>query len=602
MELLYLWIDNYKNIYKTGFNFSSEFIFDYDDELRKLNITPSEKKKLILFDASICNITAIIGRNGSGKSNLLLFIRAGLDSHYSYVSVFRSKEGKVNFCSNIEKLEISDSSLKCEKIEFTQIRDNLDIVFYSNSFSIYPEYYNGYDLDASLQNHLAYSVNQYNKKLIQIIKDGYDEAKSWEKLKTGQDYSILMNESPFWELYRSDLKNQVKFISIYKNQFFENPPTLNIYFSNDGVDQKDPLYEKLNESGLFDFFSFNFNEDEFLNFKVDQWFKNALSVRLILHILYNGILTEANNFKENDLVGKILKWDKKELIFQYIIQIISGIEIKYKNGRLEKICNYIKDIENKTGEINILSNVKGFIEVEVNTGLYSFIDTVLKLDYNTHQLFNFKWQSLSAGESAILTLFSRIHNLKDIAWNANILILIDEGELYLHPEWQRNFINYLNEYLPKFFNRKSIQVILTSHSPFLVSDLPKGNIILLNKEEESGLCRVIDNNTLGQTFGANIHSLFKESFFLENGTMGVFAKTKIDDLIGFLGGELEGNGNLNRDICLKQIKIIGEPIIRNYLLDLWGKKFHKDFELMSRDELIRELRKYKLEKLNDAAD
>jgi len=34
MELVYLWVEKYKNIEKQGFNFSPKFEFEYDNEYR----------------------------------------------------------------------------------------------------------------------------------------------------------------------------------------------------------------------------------------------------------------------------------------------------------------------------------------------------------------------------------------------------------------------------------------------------------------------------------------------------------------------------------------------------------------------------------------
>jgi hypothetical protein len=42
MELVYLWVDGCKNIYKQGFNFSSRFRCEYDDEKNELTINEND--------------------------------------------------------------------------------------------------------------------------------------------------------------------------------------------------------------------------------------------------------------------------------------------------------------------------------------------------------------------------------------------------------------------------------------------------------------------------------------------------------------------------------------------------------------------------------
>ena len=78
MELLYIWIENFKNIKKQGFNFSSKYWFEFDYKKNELickkneNYLPKD-----FFGDNIKNITAIVGENGSGKTSLIEFIHNG---------------------------------------------------------------------------------------------------------------------------------------------------------------------------------------------------------------------------------------------------------------------------------------------------------------------------------------------------------------------------------------------------------------------------------------------------------------------------------------------------------------------------------------------
>ena len=74
LELVYLWVEGYKNIHYQGFNFSPRFHCSFNGECLtiKENIDEKGNKQYIenFFENNI-NITAILGKNGSGKSNLL---------------------------------------------------------------------------------------------------------------------------------------------------------------------------------------------------------------------------------------------------------------------------------------------------------------------------------------------------------------------------------------------------------------------------------------------------------------------------------------------------------------------------------------------------
>ena len=51
------------------------------------------------------------------------------------------------------------------------------------------------------------------------------------------------------------------------------------------------------------------------------------------------------------------------------------------------------------------------------------------------------------------------------------VVLIDELDLYLHPEWQRQVVDHLKHTFP------CIQFIVTTHSPFIIQSLSPGEVI-----------------------------------------------------------------------------------------------------------------------------
>lgn len=74
MELVYLWVEKYKNIENQGFNFSSRFTCHYDKDIQELTIDEN-KEHVSIFPDNI-NVTAIVGKNGAGKSTIqkLIFL------------------------------------------------------------------------------------------------------------------------------------------------------------------------------------------------------------------------------------------------------------------------------------------------------------------------------------------------------------------------------------------------------------------------------------------------------------------------------------------------------------------------------------------------
>lgn len=108
----------------------------------------------------------------------------------------------------------------------------------------------------------------------------------------------------------------------------------------------------------------------------------------------------------------------------------------------------------------------------------------------------------------------------------HVCMLMDEVELYYHPDLQRKFVKLLLDSIMSvpLNNIYDINITLVTHSPFVLSDIPQSNILCLQRDEKT--------KHGGQTFGANIVDMLSESFFLE-GTMGDIAQSCINEFVEF---------------------------------------------------------------------
>ena len=108
----------------------------------------------------------------------------------------------------------------------------------------------------------------------------------------------------------------------------------------------------------------------------------------------------------------------------------------------------------------------------------------------------------------------------------HVCMLMDEVELYYHPDLQRKFVKLLLDSITSMplDNIYNINITLVTHSPFVLSDIPQSNILCLQKGESE--------SRQGQTFGANIVDLLNESFFLQ-GTIGDIAQSCINEVVEF---------------------------------------------------------------------
>lgn len=215
----------------------------------------------------------------------------------------------------------------------------------------------------------------------------------------------------------------------------------------------------------------------------------------------------------------------------------------------------------------------------------SIFDTEIILNNDENHTF----RELSSGQKQqIYTLSSITYHLQNIDSRhrssdsllkyENVNIILDEIELYFHPDMQRTFINDLLEVIEHtgyLENILSLNIILVTHSPFILSDIPKSNIMYLHEDKDFK-----GEDDIGETFGANIHTLLDNSFFMENGLMGKFAKKSIQELIDSIS---KGDDNSKNEI-LKKINIIGEPILRNKLLEMYYEAFPNRLEQLIKEQ------------------
>ncbi len=200
------------------------------------------------------------------------------------------------------------------------------------------------------------------------------------------------------------------------------------------------------------------------------------------------------------------------------------------------------------------------------------------------------FDNLSSGEKQrIYFINSLIYHIENINSSVQkykykyINIVLDEIELYYHPEFQRQHIKYLLHNLEKANtdNIFVINIIFITHSPFILTDIPKNNILFLkDKKDEIHMEEF-------QTFGANIYDIFDKGMFLEN-SIGSFSEEwikAIDLILSFFNAyKLAENGNIfplrnllnyneNDDLLKKDKLELLEELFNNKRLNFNKYKF-----------------------------
>lgn len=147
---------------------------------------------------------------------------------------------------------------------------------------------------------------------------------------------------------------------------------------------------------------------------------------------------------------------------------------------------------------------------------------------------------------------------------SNMNIILDEVEMYYHPEYQRKYLDKLLTSIDRLHLKKeiirSINICIVTHSPFLLSDILKRNILFLKEG------KVANKDVAGETFGANVYDILKNGFFLEQNALGCFVDKKIKAVLDFINERENKNHESMTESEAKEIsEFIGDPFIKGYL-------------------------------------
>lgn len=276
------------------------------------------------------------------------------------------------------------------------------------------------------------------------------------------------------------------------------------------------------------------------------------------------------------MMNQIDDSDKKELVIR--IRGISGLDIEI----LDDFFKIVDGKEPVLRDTQWYQQIKAFrfmyesrygsleIPNKVNGEHMELIDILMKEYKNPEsfwgRMFKVIPNPMSSGEVALINIFSSIYKVMLDETEGNILLIVDEIDAFLHPKWQQDILVRMVEWMngEEKFKKKKVQIILASHSPIILSDIPDDRVIYLKK-----LCRVVRKDN--PTFGANISRLFYDSFFMDDGSIGAFSKGKIQAAADYAGNKKCSIGEREAEYIIENI---GEPFVKKKLKrDLEYKKF-----------------------------
>lgn len=575
-------------------------------------------------------LSAIVGANGSGKSSLLdILINIATDK-YGYTSamifednltVFVRQRSNVRFNFDYENFDMEISTLyyspyldfkvgrngfdlsldntidnelenvdeirksneRVNPIQHLKMRNWIRQMKFINS-PIGKEFTQSFDLPTNGLSKITFTRYMINvdkeKDEIQFHNTPYGFRKTIQFIynKTRKEAEEINKNRPkgvnIVKLQKELLKNYflMDFICLFIVQMEKENSYLDEGFLKLEYDEFIIKHNSTNAlDAFFDFLHIHYyklQKEEFTLLPINE-------TKELINKVYNFIdQSEANDDRDT----KEFDWSRKAI---YLNEKKAIELLNLQNEFLDKVENYYRNSE------ETLSDLK-FSE-------FSRIDDFINFQPSE--------RSLSSGENAFLNLYSRFTELsekvlikiKQGKLNTLNFVLLDEADLGFHPKWKKQFVKYILFFFETYFTalKTNAQIIFTTHDPLTLSDVLNYNVIYLNRDKT----RIVLNHKTkpNYSFGANISDLLADSFFVEDGLIGDFAKNKIQDVIEYINDENirpEKEWIATPEIAKKLIDQIGEPYLSEKLNDMFLETFpeYKLEEIRRLEEKIKILK------------
>lgn len=603
MKLIYCYIEHFRNIENQDVSLSDEFDCRYRDS--KIFIEKREKNPLMdyIYDNGfMSNLRIIVGKTGSGKTNFLQLIgmdwwnRKSTADGDAYLLLYKMHNENDFF---VEEVGLGN---KTRAYCFTYDFDKHEILKY---------------IPAAYDDHEdTYIINAFDRYAFASCP--YDNVRQEQMFDNNQFIPRKITQYG-----KSSVSMECEFLKEYLSHFSEKSIKRRVSFVIGWKNWQNKIQSDLDEKLIKrEYWTYKDRAEE----QRDKNFRNGQYNK---PIEYDKKSTPKSRFIHDLMVdfaiylrkwAELVEYEFPEKYYPYTgIVYDLGIEDPRelpdgkKMGILKRIdwlCQYIDyhtdEITSNRGLVwQIGSDIRDLFHLLGKMDDKYFTDTeftipVMDIDVNgktvmrdvfermeqyrpdqiggfTECLLPYHWSYVSSGEYQYAKIWGVLEEYGvrvkmmtqgqkySEAIQPNLILLLDEPENYMHPEMCRTFIRNLNILLSKRNSNTELQVLISTHSPFMLSDVMASQVIKMDYDE-NGKCVISESKK--PYYAANIHSIMADGFFLEY-TIGEQARIFLEDKFKLLQRLTCMNRNLSSSekeeltMIRSLIPNIGDALIRH---------------------------------------
>ena len=567
MELIYMYLGNVKRpLQNQGIHFGNKFLVNYDSESRELTIAKRSNVKPCIYGNHIESLDLLVGRNGTGKSTILDIlglprrnrqevlpfkkdkaIPAKDPERYTWFALYHIRDNlfaaegywanmlkflnaektlwqpfySAAFCYDLENQRVLPG---CQYLQFVPDIENEERRANENLFYVLYEPESGADWYSR-----PYGTPKSDAGGDFVCQRIYAEHSGYEGITRylydsvhNHEFASRMASKPGTEItieiYRGDKADFVQFAQTNLDDVIDRSS------SGQRIAGRLLYGERMQ---LLDSAAFQFlrrtsaNKEELFTYR-ERMALIYLEELACYSIMQKGTWT-------GDYQGENTYAQRKE----YLLSLLDDFD-HTDHFLAKEIVAGIEAIPDRcfVNGARAVVPMHDMCEGNFLKALTQGLDRSLLEDHtiNHRYYIRLSFVGISTGEAQYLDLYAALyHAIKSYRHRKGdtCVLLLDEPDCRFHPEWSRNFILNLTQLLnTDVFRDYRYQVIISTHSPLLVSDVPKESVHCLYRAEDGGIS--IRSSNYGLM--SNLNDLITDSFFADS-IFGASAERYADTLI-----------------------------------------------------------------------